>query len=213
MTEAQDTTLQTPRELEDMGRSVSIDGVNGMRTLELGSALNWLKDQLATRLRGGSQTISTIGCRTKEEQEIVGMGQILFVMFPFVIELALKSLKGYLDAEGKYDPIHKLDDLFSSLIVNARDKSEAETVQNEARDFWKQLQGDGRVSFSGTLEEFLAEHSTDFINFRYYEWSNLSDTAINDFMLCYYSILAPLITRDQKTAANFRNLFPSLRSR
>ena len=213
MTDDKDIMTQTLRELEDKVRSVSIDGVNGLRTLEFGSALIWLKDQLVARLRGGSQTISTIGSRTKEEQEISGMVQILCVMFPFAIELALKSLKGHLDAEGKYDPKHELDDLFSSLTVNARDANEAETVQKESRHCWKELQGDGKVSFSGTLEEFLAEHSRDFINIRYYDWSNSTNTQINDLIFCYYSILIPLITRDHKTAENFKSLFPVLQSR
>ena len=162
-------------------------------------------------MRGGSRTISTVGCRTKEEQEIAGMGQILVVMFPLAIELALKSLKGFLHARGEYDHKHELDDLFASLIVDAEDANEAQTVQKEARDSWKKFQGDGLVSFTGTLEEFLAEHSKDFINIRYYDWSNLANTPLNDLILCYFSILQPLITRDPETGDNFGSLTSAVR--
>ena len=186
--------------------SIPSDRVNGLRTLELGSALYWLKEQLAQRLGGGSRTISTVGRRTREEQEIAGMSQILFVMFPLAIELALKSLKGHLHAQGQYDHRHELDELFLTLTVDARDANEAQKAQAEARDSWKKFQADGLVGFNGTLEEFLTEHSKDFINIRYYDWSNLNNSPINDFILCYFSILQPLITRDTETQANFLDL-------
>ena len=186
--------------------SIPSDRVNGLRTLELGSALWSLKQQLARRLGGGSRTISTVGRRTREEQEIVGMSQILLVMFPLAIELALKSLKGHLHVNGRYDHRHELDELFVSLTVDARDENEAKKVQDEARQSWEKLQNDGLVGFSGTLEEFLAEHSRDFINTRYYDWSNLANSPLNDFVVCYFSILQPLITRDPETQANFLEL-------
>ena len=187
--------------------SVPSDRVNGLRTLELGIALLWLKEQLAQRLRDGSRTISTVGSRTKEEQEIVGISQILFVMFPLAIELALKSLKGYLHDKGEYDHRHELDDLFTSLTVGARDANEAQQTQDEARTFWQKFQKDGIVKYSGTLEEFLAEHSKDFIKLRYYNWTNLKDSHTDDFIACFYSILSPLITRDPELGPNFQALY------
>ena len=127
-------------------------------------------------------------------------------MFPLAIELALKSLKGRLHAKGQYDHRHELDELFVSLTVDARDENEAKRAQDEARQSWDKFQNDGLVGFSGTLEEFLAEHSRDFINTRYYDWSNLANSPLNDFVVCYFSILQPLITRDPETQANFLDL-------
>ena len=92
------------------------------------------------------------------------MSQILVVMFPLAIELALKSLKGHLHAKGQYDHRHELDELFVSLTVDARDEDEAKRAQDEARTSWDKFQNDGLVGFPGTLEGFLAEHSRDFIN-------------------------------------------------
>ena len=195
---------------KDNVHTASLDGVNGLRTLELGAALNWLKEQLVTRMSGGSQTISTIGRRTKEEQITSGMVHILFVMFPFAIELALKSLKACLHAQGKYDHEHGLVDLFLSLTVDAKDTNEAQKAQDDARESWRTFQGTGSVRFTGTLDEFLAEHSKDFINIRYYHWGNIQHQELNDLVYCYYSIIAPLVTRDSNTAANFKSLFPSL---
>ena len=186
--------------------SIPSDRINGLRTLELGSALYSLKEQLARRLGSGSRTISTVGRRTREEQEIVGMSQILLVMFPLAIELALKSLKGHLHVKGQYDHRHELDELFFSLTVDARDENEARKVQDEARQSWERFQDRSVVGFSGTLEEFLAEHSRDFISTRYYDWSNLANSPLNDFVSCYFSILQPLITRDPETQANFLEL-------
>ena len=184
--------------------SAPSDRVNGLRTLELGSALYWLKEQLAQRLGGGSRTISTVGRRTREEQEMVGMSQILFVMYPLAIELALKSLKRHLHVQGQYEHWHELDELFWSLTVDARDANEARKAQDEARESWKKFQHDGLVEFTGTLEEFLTEHSKDFTNIRYYDWSNFSP--LNDLVLCYFSILQPLITRDPEVQVNFLDL-------
>ena len=188
-------------------RSESSDQVNVLRTLELGAALKWLKDQLIDRLEGSSKTISTKGQRTKEEQEIVGMTQILSAMWPFAIELALKSLKAYLHPQSKYDHHHVLDKLFFSLTENARDTNEAQKVQDEARDSWRKRQRNGLVLFDGTLDDFLKVHSNDFVNIRYYDWSDTFDTPINDFIYCYYSILSPLIARDPDALANVLSLF------
>ena len=187
--------------------SLPSDRVNGLRALELGIALLWLKEQLAQRLRGGSRTVSTVGARTKEEQEIVGISHILFVMFPLAIELALKSLKGYLHYQGEYDHRHELDDLFTSLTVGARDANEAQQAQDEARTSWQKFQHDKIVKYSGTLEEFLLEHSKDFIKLRYYNWTNLKDSPADDFIACFYSILSPLITRDPELGSNFHALY------
>ena len=181
----------------------SSDRVNGLRTLELGAALCWLKEQMAIRLQGGTRTISTVGARSRNEQEIVGMMQILVVMLPLAIELALKSLKAYLDSNGNYQHIHHLDNLFSSLTVNAANPNKAQKVQNEARDSWDGFQNRGLVSYSGTLEEFLEDNRNDFIDIRYYDWSELDSLPLNDFIVCYFSVLQPLITRDLDTQANF----------
>ncbi|MDE2773309.1 MAG: hypothetical protein OXI46_06330 [Gemmatimonadota bacterium] len=181
----------------------SLDRVNGLRTLELGSALYWLKEQLARRLGRGPRTISTVGRRTKEEQEIAGMSQILFMMYPLAIELALKSLKGHLHVKGQYDHRHELDELFTSLPVDAKDANEAKRAQDEASASWKKFQDDGLVGFAGTLKQFLNEHSRDFIRIRYYDWTNLKDSPLKDLEACYFSILQPLIVRDHETQINF----------
>ena len=184
----------------------SSDRVDGLRTLELGAALNWLTEQLVKRLPGGTRTISTVGARSNDEQEIAGMMQILVVLYPLAIELALKSLKKHLDASGEYSHIHKLDDLFSSLTENAKDLNEAQKVMDEARDTWKKCQRDGFVVYTGSIDEFLEEHRNDFVSTRYYDWSSLSDTPQKDFLACYFSILTPLITRDLDVQANFISL-------
>ena len=192
--------------------AIPSDRVNGLRALELGAALFWLKENLALRLKGGSRTISTVGHRTKDEQEIVGISQILFVMLPLAIELALKSLKGYLHTKGQYDHIHELDKLFESLTLDARNKDEAQHAQDEARAFWNRFQADGLLKYSGTLDDFLAEHSKDFVEIRYYDWSKLKDTPTDDLLICFYSIIQALITRDSEIGGNFLALSVRQRS-
>ena len=187
--------------------AASSDSVNGLRTLELGSALLLLRDQLVKRLRGGSRTISTVGSRTREEQEIVGMSQILFVMFPLAIELALKSLRVHLHAQGYHEPKHELDDLFVSLPKGANDPDDAQRAQDEARDLWTKSQKDNLVSYVGTLDEFLREHRKNFISTRYYDWSNLKNQQVNDYVACYFCVLQPLIARDPETGENFVCLY------
>ena len=187
--------------------SVGPDAVNGLRALELGSALLLLRDQLRQRLESGSRTISTVGTRTREEQEIIGLSQILFVMFPLAIELALKSLRGHVHAHGRYDPKHELDDLFCSITECARDPDEARKAQDEARELWNQCQVKKQVSYTGTLDQFLKEHRNDFIKIRYYDWSSFKNQQINNLVACYFCVLQPLITRDPETRTNFANLF------
>lgn len=185
---------------------VSSDPVNGTRTLELGEALYWLKEHLASQLKDGRTEISTVGSRTKDEQNVLGILQILVVMYPLAIELALKSLKGHLHAKGEYEHIHKLDKLFSSLAIGARDTNDAMIAKKEARDEWEKYQKNDDVNYTGTLDEFLKDHSTDFVEVRYYDWANLNKAPLNDFLCCLFSILAPLVARDPDTKANFEML-------
>ena len=75
----------------------------------------WLREQLQRKLGPGVHSISLTGTRTREEQEILGMSQILLVMFPFAIELALKSLWDCFHENGTYERRHDLHVLFESV--------------------------------------------------------------------------------------------------
>ena len=186
--------------------SAPSDPVNGTRTLELGTALYWLKEHLAEQINDAPMTISTVGGRTKAEQEILGTLQILVVMYPLAIELALKSLRAHLHAQGKYKYIHNLEKQFSALTVGAKNVNDAQKAMDEARNSWTRYQKAGTVQHTGTLDEFLKDHSEDFVEIRYYDWSKLHAAPLNDFLCCLFSVLEPLIARDPDTKANFRHL-------
>ena len=114
--------------------------VNGLRTLELGSALLWLREQLQRQLPPGVHSISLSGTRTSKEQQVLGIAQILLVMFPFAIELALKSLWDCFHEDGTYERRHDLDMLFQSLDKDAIDVPAANLAQQQARDLWIEFQ-------------------------------------------------------------------------
>lgn len=185
----------------------SAEKLNGLRTLELATALRWLTDEFAKRLGHSSRTFSTKGVRSLNEQEIIGISQILLVMYPFAIELALKSLWTHLHPMGSYKHIHDLATLFHSLPEGAEDKSDAKKVQNEARQNWSQLQSTGIVSTdSGDLDDFLLGHANDFSDIRYYKYRTGQQARINDLKACLFCIIAPLAARDPETFDNFVQL-------
>ncbi len=179
---------------------MSKDKLNGLRALELYVALKGLVNQVSQRTTAGSLTISTIGNRTGREQEIIGLSHIIYTMFPFAIEVALKSLKRNLSDQGTYDHRHELDDLFFSLTDDAKDINDAKKAQGEARDCWESLKGKG-TKHDGTLDEFLKEHRKDFVDNRYYDWSKWEIHSKN-FEACVLSVLAPLATRGAEFCTN-----------
>ena len=142
--------------------------INGLRTLELGSALLWLREQLQQQLGPGEHSISMSGARTFKEQQVLGMSQILLVMFPFAIELALKSLWDCFHERGTYERQHNLDILFQSLDHDAIDTQAAGLAQQQARELWIEFQKEKRIHYAGTLDEFLSKHARDFVETRYY---------------------------------------------
>ena len=182
--------------------SASGASVNGLRTLELGSALLWLREQLQTKLGPGVHSISMTGVRTRREQEILGLSQILLVMFPFAIELALKSLWDCFHQAGTYDHRHELDVLFQTLDGDATDVGAARLAQKQARDLWQEFQSESKIDFHGTLDDFLATHARDFVVTRYYALKPPELVQLNDFAVCFFCVIYPLAAREPATFSN-----------
>ena len=179
--------------------------VNGLRTLELGSALLWLREQLQQQLCPGEHSISMSGARTFKEQQVLGMSQILLVMFPFAVELALKSLWDCFHERGTYERQHNLDILFQSLDHNAIDTQAARLAQQQARELWIEFQKKKRIHYAGTLDEFLSKHARDFVETRYYTAKLGEYIQMEDFAICFYCVVFPLAQRDPATFSNLLN--------
>ena len=180
----------------------SNDSINGLRTLELGSALLLLRKQFIQHLGPGAHSISLSGARTLKEQESLGMSQILQVMFPFAIELALKSLRDCFHQPGTHGRRHNLDVLFQSLHEDAADENAARQAQLQARDLWLDFQRNGQVHYRGTLDQFLTTHARDFVETRYYTPKPAEFLQINDFSVCFHCIIYALAARDKETFSN-----------
>ena len=179
--------------------------VNGLRTLELGSALLWLREQLQTKLGPGIHSVSLSGARTSEEQQILGISQILLVMFPFVIELALKSLWDCFHEPATYERRHELDILFRSLDENAIDATAARLAQQQARELWIEFQEEKKIHYSGTIDEFLSAHARDFVEIRYHSQRPAEYVQLEDLVICFYCIVYPLAAQDRATFLNLLN--------
>lgn len=182
--------------------TASAVSVNGLRTLELGSALLWMREQLQRKLGPGVHSISLTGTRTQKEQEILGISQILLVMFPFAIELALKSLWDCFHEEGTYERRHDLDVLFQSIDRDATDVRAARLAQKQARDLWLEFQTENKLHYRGTLDEFLAAHARDFVDTRYYAQKPPEFLQLDDFAVCFYCVVYPLAAREPATFSN-----------
>ena len=180
--------------------------VNGLRTLELGSALLWLREQLQQQLGSGVYSISLSGTRTSWEQRVLGLSQILVVMFPFAIELALKSLWDCFHEHGTYERRHDLDILFLSLDQGAKDSEDAKLAQQQARELWSEFKAERKIHFSGSLDEFLATHARDFVDVRYHTQRSAEYVQLEDLVICFYCIVYPLAARDPSTFSNLLNL-------
>jgi hypothetical protein len=177
--------------------------VNGLRTLEMTAAVLWISEALGERLSSGPQTVSTVGTRSRSDQELLGLSHVLLVVYPFVIELALKSLWECLHAKGHYKHIHDLGELFRSLSRDADDKNDAKRAQNEARQHWSQFQSKGLVSKDlGALDDFLDAHANDFLDVRYYNFGDTKNHQTGELKACLLSILGALSTRDPETWKN-----------
>ena len=185
--------------------------VNGLRTIELGSALLWLREQLQQQIGPGVLSISLSGTRTGKEQQILGISQILLVMFPFAIELALKSLWDCFHEGGTYERRHDLNILFQSLDKDAIDASGARQAQQEARDLWIEFQNEEKIHYAGTLDEFLTAHARDFVETRYYYQTPGEYLQIEDLATCFYCIIYPLAARDRGTFSNLVNRTVAIR--
>ena len=179
--------------------------VNGLRTLELGSALLWLREQLNQQLGPGVHSISLSGARTAKDQQVLGMSQILLVMFPFAIELALKSLWDCFHEDGTYERRHELDILFQSLDQDAIDAPAARLAQQQARELWMEFQNENGIHFSGTLDDFLSAHAKDFVEIRYHTQTPAEYVQLEDLAICFYCIVYPLAAHDRATFLNLLN--------
>lgn len=181
--------------------------VNGLRTLEMTAAVLWISDELARRVSSGPRTESTVGTRSQSDQELLGLSQVLLVVYPFVIELALKSLWECLHTKGQYEHIHDLEKLFRSLSEEADDKNDARRAQDEARKHWSQFQTDGYVSKDiGSLDDFLDVRANDFRDVRYYNFGDVKNRQTRGLEACLLSILAALSTRDPETWKNLMQI-------
>ena len=127
-------------------------------------------------------------------------------MFPFAIELAIKSLWDCFHEHGTYDRRHNLHILFQSVHKNAMDVDAAKQAQKQARDLWFEFQSEKKIHHSGTLDDFLTAHAKDFVETRYYTSKQVEILQINDFALCFYCIVYPLAARDSKTLMNLASI-------
>ena len=187
----------------------SSEGFSGRRTLELTAAIFFITEEMARRVKPYPKTISTIGVRSLEEQQLLGLAQILFVVYPFAIELSLKSLWHVLHGDANHAHIHHLGKLFQELPNSAADVRDAKRAQNEARQIWADAQSIGRVSTNlGTLDDFLEAHANDFRDFRYNNYRGSQNTRSDDYKACLLAILGPLAKRDPETWANLLQKTP-----
>ncbi len=114
----------------------SSERFNGLRILELVAAVLFITEEMSRRVQSRPQTVSTIGVRSLEEQQLLGLAQILSVVFPFSVELSLKSLWHVLHANASHAHIHDLGKLFQELPSGATDVCDARRAQDEARLHW-----------------------------------------------------------------------------
>ena len=173
-------------------------------------ALLSLERQLSGRWERRPKSISTLGTRTLREQENLGMAQILMAMSPLVIELALKSLSKVLHRRNDHQHTHELDKLFISLSQDAKDVNDARKAQQEAKDIWSKWQCQDRIKYKGTLEEFLKDHTRDFVDIRYYDWRQINNFSMGDLFGCFFCIVFPLASRDPDTKSNLDVFIESL---
>ena len=193
-----------------IGRTTPSPSISGPRALEMAFALLQLERQLSERRKEGPETISTVGTRTLYEQECLGMAQILMAMYPLAVELALKSLSKKLHRRDEHQHTHKLDELFFSLTRDAKDVIDAREAQQEARDIWSKWQDQHRIKYKGTLEEFLKDHTRDFVDIRYYDWGQVENYFVGDLLGCFFCIVFPLSSRDPDTKFNLDVYIESL---
>ena len=130
------------------------------------------------------------------------MSQILLVMFPFAIELALKSLWDCFHEDGTFERRHDLDILFQSLDKDAIDAPAARLAQQQARDLWIEFQNEKKIHYAGTLDEFLSTHARDFVETRYYTPRPAEYVQLEDLAICFHCIVYPLAARDPETFSN-----------
>ena len=133
------------------------------------------------------------------------MSQIPIVMFPFAIELALKSLWDCFHEDETYERRHDLDILFQSLDKSAIDAPAARVAQRQARELWLEFQRENKINYDGTLDDFLSAHSRDFVTTRYYTPKPAEYVQLDDFAICFYCIVYPLAARDPATFSNLLN--------
>ncbi len=124
-----------------------------------------------------------------KEQQVLGMSQILLVMFPFAIELALKSLWDCFHEDGTFERRHDLDILFQSLDKDAIDAPAARLAQQQARDLWIESQNEKEIHYAGTLDEFLSTHARDFVETRYYTPRRAEYVQLEDLAICFHCMI------------------------
>ena len=181
----------------------SSEGFNGRRTLELAAAVFFITEEISRRVKPHSQTVLTIGVRSLEEQQLLGLAHVLCFVYPLVIEFSLKSLWHILHADARQPYIHHLEKLFQELPNGATDVCDASRAQDEARSIWANAQSAGNVSNDlGTLDDFLKAHANDFHDFRYNYYRGSHKTESLNYKTCLLAILGPLAKRDPQTWAN-----------
>lgn len=113
----------------------------------------FLTEEIGRCVKPRPQTVATVGVRSIDDQQALGLGQILFVVYPLAIELTLKSLWCILHVNGSHSHIHHLRKLFRELSNSVSDASRA---HDEARLQWDNSQKAELVLVDfGTLDDFL----------------------------------------------------------
>ena len=67
-----------------------------------------------------------------------------------------------------------------------------------------------RIQYKGTLEEFLKDHTKDFVDIRYYDWDQVENYSIRDLLGCFLCIVFSLASRDPDTKSNLDVFIESL---
>ena len=178
----------------------SAASVNGLRTLELGPRCCGCGNSCKENLGPGVHSISLTDTRTREEQEILGMSQILLVMFPFAIELVLKSLWDCHHENGTYERGHAC----TSCL-----KRRPEQRTYVPQDWRKSRRGTSGWSSRRRTEPTIAALSTtssrptqEICRHRYYARKPPEFVQLDDLAVCFYCVVYPLAAREPSTFSN-----------
>ena len=134
-------------------------------------AAQQIQDKLLTLLSVGPTENVSISSNDPAQIAIVGANGATILLWAFATELALKALVA-IETGNPPPQTHHLARLFASLSANTRTSIEGRySVIRTEQQAWQSL--------PATLNELLADHSDDFVDWRYiYEKAGQATTHI-----------------------------------